>query len=59
MVQNGETSVYLKTDAGVFRMAFTESVLFLEEGDRISVSYAQKNPSADGVTEAYAVKKLP
>ena len=54
VVQEGETVVYLKTEAGVFRMPFTEDVLFLEPGDRITIEAG--DPGGD-VIPAYSVKK--
>ncbi len=54
VVQEGETVVYLKTEAGVFRMPFTEDVLFLEPGDRITIEAG--DPGGD-VIPAYSVRK--
>ncbi len=45
---DGNTVVYLKSPSGIFRMAFDESVLFISEGDRITVAYTTKN--AEGIT---------
>ncbi|MBE6726709.1 MAG: hypothetical protein E7576_16200 [Ruminococcaceae bacterium] len=55
VVQGGETVVYLKTEAGIFKTAFTEDLLFLEEGDRISMEVGATDDS--GVRQAYSVKK--
>ncbi len=55
VVVNGETVVYLKTEAGIFRTAFSEDLLFLEEGDRISLEIGGRDDS--GVQQAYSVKK--
>ena len=49
IVQSGETVVYLKTDSGVFRVPFDESLLFVENGDEVTVRYSEKS---EGVTEA-------
>lgn len=46
IMQNGETVVYIKSDDRVFRMSFDESVLFLDEGDKITVVC---RPSSDNV----------
>lgn len=46
ITQNGETVVYIKSDGRVFRMSFDESVLFLDEGDKITVVC---RPSSDNV----------
>ena len=42
ITQAGETVVYLKSDKGVFRTSFDEKLLFIEEGDRITVRYLVK-----------------
>ena len=55
VVVNGETVVYLKTDAGIFRTAFSEDLLFLEPGDRISLEVGGSEDG--GVRQAYSVKK--
>jgi len=41
--QNGSTTVYLKTDAGVFSMVFDERILLVNEGDTITVNYFTKS----------------
>lgn len=43
VVSGGETTVYLKTDGGVYRMAFDERILFVNEGDTVKVAYTEKN----------------
>ena len=55
VTQNGGTSVYIKSEAGVFGMAFDESVLLIDEGDRVTVYYASKNE--DGVTPIVKLEK--
>ena len=55
VAEGGSTVVYLKTDAGVYRMAFDEAVLFLEPGDRISFFVGAKLES--GVEEIYGLGK--
>ena len=51
----GETTVYLKSDSGVYRMAFDEAVLFIEEGDKVTVTYSYKEE--DGVTQVTGIKR--
>lgn len=55
VTQNGGTTVYIKSDEGVFGMAFDESVLFIDEGDRVTVYYASKNEG--GVTQISKIEK--
>ena len=55
VTEAGETMVYLKTDTGVYRMPFDESVLFLEPGDEITFLKTWELPS--GVTEISNLKK--
>ena len=55
VTQDGETVVYLRTEAGVFRMPFSEDVLFLDAGDRISID--TPDPDGEGVKAAYSVRK--
>lgn len=54
ITQGGETTVYIKSESGIFGMPFDEAVLFIEEGDTVTVSYADKNES--GVTSAAKVE---
>jgi len=49
ITSGGETTVYLKSPSGVYGMAFDEVVLFIEEGDTVTVTYSYK--SEDGVTQ--------
>ncbi len=51
----GETTVYLKTSGGIFSLPFAEIVLFIEEGDSVTVSYAYK--SENGVTSITDIEK--
>ena len=51
----GTTVVYLKTDSGVYKMPFDESVLFLEPGDTFTFLKTWELPS--GVTEITNLKK--
>ena len=51
----GATVVYLKTDSGVYKMPFDESVLFLEPGDTFTFLKTWELPS--GVTEITNLKK--
>ncbi len=46
ITQGGETTVYIKSGGKVYRMAFTEDILFVDEGDVISVYYTGET---DGV----------
>lgn len=55
ITSGGETTVYLKSPSGVYGMAFDESVLFLEEGDTVTVTYAYK--AEDGVTRITKAEK--
>jgi hypothetical protein len=55
VTEAGSTVVYLKTDTGVYRMPFDESVLFIEPGDRITFLKSWVLPS--GVTEITDLKK--
>jgi len=55
ITEGGETTVYLKTDEGIFSLPFEESVLFIEEGDRVTVTYAYKSES--GVTALTSIEK--
>ncbi len=48
ITNGGDTTVYLKTDGGIFSKAFDEAVLFIEKGDEIVVQYVYKNEG--GVT---------
>ena len=48
ITRSGETTVYLKSDSGIFSIPFEESILFLEEGQKVTVAYAYKSES--GVT---------
>ncbi|MGN1409285.1 MAG: hypothetical protein ACI4XJ_03825 [Eubacteriales bacterium] len=50
----GETVAYLKTSGGVFSKPFDESLLFIEPGDSVEISYSAKSP--DGVTAAVKVQ---
>ena len=50
IVSGGETTVYIKTDSGVFGVPFDESLLFVGEGDSVTLSYTEKNEN--GVTAA-------
>jgi len=52
---DGDTVVYLKTRSGIYRMPFDESVLFVEEGDRITVAYAAK--IENGVTPIVKIEE--
>lgn len=52
IVQNGETVAYLKTEGGIFRVPFDEGLLFIEDGDRVTVAYGEKS---DRVTDAVIV----
>lgn len=38
----GETTVYLKTDDGVYKLAFDERVLFVNEGDSVKLGFTEK-----------------
>ncbi len=49
ITNGGDTTVYLKTDGGIFSKAFDEAVLFIEKGDEIVVQYVYKNDG--GVTD--------
>ncbi len=40
--QNGITTVYIRSDKGVFRMPFDEKILLVNPGDTITVSYLYK-----------------
>ncbi|MBQ8332640.1 MAG: hypothetical protein IJX93_02560 [Clostridia bacterium] len=42
ITQAGETVVYIKADSGIYRTSFDEKLLFIEEGDRITVRYLVK-----------------
>ncbi len=55
IVKNGATVVYLKTDGGIFSLPFDESLLFLEEGDQVTVTYTSKQQ--DAVTPAIRVTR--
>lgn len=55
IVNNGNTSVYLKSESGVFGMSFDESVLLIDEGDTVTVFYVEK--AEDGVTPIIRVTK--
>ena len=55
VTEAGSTVVYLKTDTGVYRMPFDESVLFIEPGDRITFLKSWVLPS--GVTEITDLEK--
>lgn len=59
ITQNGETTVYLKSDDGlVFGMPFDESVLFIGEGDVVTVYCYSEPDNADGtVIRAVRVEK--
>lgn len=54
IVQDGGTVVYLKADEGIFSLPFTEEILFVEAGDVLEVSYAQKQD----VTAVYSFTKI-
>ena len=41
--QNGNTTVYIKSDAGVFSMPFDEKILLVSVGDTITVNYLYKS----------------
>lgn len=51
----GETNVYIKSPSGVYGMAFDESVLFIEEGDTVVVTYSDKQEN--GVTHITGAEK--
>ena len=55
ITQGGETTIYIKSSSGVYAMAFDEAILFVEEGDTITISYVSKNE--DGVTVASKIEK--
>lgn len=57
--QNGETSVYIKSDDGrVFGMQFDESVLFIEKGDGVTVyCYSEPDNAENKVIRAIRVEK--
>ena len=55
ITQAGETVVYLKSDKGVFRTSFDEKLLFIEEGDTITVRYLVKEDVT--ILSAFEVKK--
>lgn len=55
ITQGGETTIYIKSSSGVYSMAFDEAILFVEEGDTITISYASK--TVDGVTVASKIEK--
>ena len=55
ITQGGETTIYIKSSSGVYAMAFDEAILFVEEGDTITISYASK--TVDGVTVASKIEK--
>ncbi len=48
ITQGGETTVYIKSPAGIYALPFTEAILFYEEGDTVKVAYTAKNDG--GVT---------
>ena len=48
ITQGGETTVYVKSDSRVFRMTFNENILFVNEGDSITVWYSGER-GADSV----------
>lgn len=52
---SGETTVYIKAPSGIYGMEFDESVLFIEEGDKITVAYSEKNEN--GVTRINNIVK--
>ena len=56
VTEGGSTVVYLKADSGVYRMPFSEAVLFLEPGDRIAFLKGARSES--GVEEIYDLQKL-
>ncbi len=41
--QNGNTTVYIKSDNGVFSLPFEEKILLVESGDILTVTYAHKS----------------
>lgn len=54
ITQSGETTVYIKSPSGIYGMAFNEAILFVEEGDTITVAYTTKNES--GVTQVTEIE---
>ena len=48
ITQGGETTVYVKSDSRVFRMTFNENILFVNEGNSITVWYSGER-GADSV----------
>ena len=52
---NTRNKVYLKSDKGVFRTSFDEKLLFIEEGDTITVRYLVKEDVT--ILSAFEVKK--
>lgn len=53
--QNGNTTVYLKTDGGVFSMAFDEEILLIDAGDAITAYYLTRSD----ITPMYRFERRP
>ncbi len=41
--QNGNTTVYIRSDKGVFSLPFEEKILLVKEGDKLAVTYTHKS----------------